>query len=592
MPDRYLGRQIGKYRVIRLLGGGAFAWVYEAIDRDLEIPVALKILRPEFAGEQVAEARFRREASIAARLRHPNIVVVRDVGQIDGASFVAMDLLSSSLGQRLRNTRRLPEADVVRIGLNVAAALGVAHAAGVIHRDIKPDNILFGHAGEAIVADFGLARALASDLALSNSKQVMGTPHYFSPEQARGLELDGRSDLYSLGVTLYRAVTGQLPFEGDDWYSVGRQHIDDPVVPPREIVPTISEPLNLILLKLLAKQPADRYPSAASLAASLQPFATPRTEPDAIPLTPTTDTAGPFAPLDAERHARLQPLSPASVIRRSSLVRTAGIATVVFVVTMVVLRTTNPGNLWSRAFGTDGAKDATALAGAGAAADAAARARTDSLAIASIRSEAQPDSPPGVGLDSLAFANTSGSATRPVTPKGTSAATSAAPSASTPPGIIRTRITVKSADDASLFVDGKRVGMATWSGERAGARDVYLRAIIDDAPLGCPSAQRDTTLRINVGPKASILLPVRSCAPIKLEVKPSDLHLVFTPLDGGERLAFRADSVDGRLLVFGRYRVEASSPRCTTYSDTLTASRLVREGNVFLRIYLGCGLPG
>ena len=202
MPDRYLGRQIGKYRVTRLLGTGAFAWVFEAIDRDLEIPVALKILRPEFAGDPDAEARFRREAATAAGLRHANIVVVRDVGLASGASFVAMDLLPWSVGARLRENGKLSESDVIRIGIDVAAALAVAHAANVIHRDIKPDNILLGADGEAIVADFGLARALASPAAISATNTVTGTPHYFSPEQARGRTLDGRSDLYSLGVTL------------------------------------------------------------------------------------------------------------------------------------------------------------------------------------------------------------------------------------------------------------------------------------------------------------------------------------------------------------------------------------------------------
>ena len=588
MPDRYLGRQIGKYRVIRLLGDGAFAWVYEAIDRDLEIPVALKILRPEFAGDAIAEARFRREASTAAKLRHPNIVVVRDVGQIEGASFVAMDLLSSSLGHRLHRTRKLPEAEVVRIGLDVAAALGAAHAAGVIHRDIKPDNILFGRADEAIVADFGLARALASDLALSRSNQVMGTPHYFSPEQARGLELDGRSDLYSLGVTLYRAVTGQLPFDGEDWYTVGRQHIDDPVTPPRDVVPAISSSFDAILLQLLAKQPADRFASAETLAVALQSLATPRADRDTMPITPTSITAGPFTPMPAtaiEVRAPLQPLSAASMVRRAALVRTVGITATLLLGSVVLLRTTNAGNLWSRAFGDGITTDSAALVASRAVADSAARARTEALANDSARSEIRRDSVLGAGLDSNAI--NSGSAGRPLTPTG--APTTSPPS--TTPTVVRTRITVKTADDAVLFIDGKRVGVATWSGERAGARDVHLRAVIDDAPLGCPTAQRDTTLRINVAPKATVSLAVRSCAPIKLLVKPNDAHLVFTPLDGGEPLAFRADSVDGKLLVFGRYKVEVSLPRCTTYSDTVTAppARSKATDSVFVRAPLFCG---
>ena len=588
MPDRYLGQQIGKYRVIRLLGVGAFAWVYEAIDRDLEIPVALKILRPEFAGDVVAETRFRREASTAAKLRHPNIVVVRDVGQIDGASFVAMDLLSASLGQRLHRPRILPEAEVIRIGLDVAAALGAAHTAGVIHRDIKPDNILFGRADEAIVADFGLARALASDLALSKSNQVMGTPHYFSPEQARGLELDGRSDLYSLGVTLYRAVTGQLPFDGDDWYTVGRQHIDDPVTPPRTIISTISPSFDAILLQLMAKQPVDRFASAEALAVALQSLATPRPDREAMQITPTSVTEGPFNPMPAtvvDVRTPLQPLSAASMGRRSSLVNTVGITAALLLGSAAILRSTNAGNLWSNTFGDRAATDSAAAVASRAAADSAARARTEVLASDSARSEIRRDSLVGVGRDSNA--TRSGSEGAPLPPAGTPTTSTG----STKPTVVRTRISVKTADDAVLFVDGKRVGVATWSGERAGARDVHLRAVIDNAPPGCPTAQRDTTLRINVAPKANVSLPVRSCAPIKLLVKPNDAHLVFTPLDGGEPLAFRADSVDGKLLVFGRYKVEVSLPRCTTYSDTVTAPPAKSKGtdSVFVRAPLFCG---
>ena len=265
MPDRYLGQTIGKYRVIRLLGSGAFAWVYEAVDQDLEIPVALKILRPEFAGHDIAEVRFRREAATAARLRHRNIVTVRDAGEVDGTVFVAMDLHPLTLGRRLAVAGRLPETDCVRIGLEVAAALAIAHAGGVIHRDIKPDNILIGSEGEAVVADFGLARALAAAPSVSITNQVMGTPHYFSPEQARGHDIDGRSDLYSLGVTLYQAATGHLPFDGDDWYAVAKHHIETPPVPPRTYVPELTAEFEAVLLRLLAKQPEQRYQNATQL---------------------------------------------------------------------------------------------------------------------------------------------------------------------------------------------------------------------------------------------------------------------------------------------------------------------------------------
>ena len=269
MPDRYLGRTIGKYRVTRLLGTGAFAWVYEAVDQDLEIPVALKVLRPEFAGQEAAESRFRREAATAARLRHPNIVTVRDVGQIDGTAFVAMDLYPVTLGRRLALVDRLPEPEAVRLGIGIAAALAVAHASQIVHRDIKPDNILVDGDGEAVVADFGLARALTGSSGMSATNQVLGTPHYFSPEQARGQELDGRSDLYALGVTLYRTVTGRVPFDGEDWYAVARQHIEDIPLPPRTMVPELTPEFEQVILRLLAKTPEERFTSAMQVVDAL-----------------------------------------------------------------------------------------------------------------------------------------------------------------------------------------------------------------------------------------------------------------------------------------------------------------------------------
>ncbi len=589
MPERHLGRQIGKYRVIRLLGGGAFAWVYEAIDLDLEIPVALKILRPEFSGNETAEARFRREASTAARLRHPNIVVVRDVGQIDGASFVAMDLLASSLGQRLRSTRALPEAEVVRIGLDVAAALAFAHSAGVIHRDIKPDNILFGPGGEAVVADFGLARALSQEVGLSATNQVMGTPHYFSPEQARGLELDGRSDLYSLGVTLYRAATGKLPFDGEDWYAVGRQHIDDPVPPPRAIAPFISPALEEIILQLLAKQPSERHASGDVLAFALQSISATAAEREGMALTLAARTAGPFTPLPStavEVHAPSRGRAAGTVIRRSSPMRM--LLSIAFVLAggVALLRFTNPGNAWSRLVGSDASADSLAALAYGRNPDTViARARrADSLAADSIRNTLREDSLSKPALIAAADSDVSRRGVVPLPVRGKApGAADVAP---------RARITLTSDDDAVLFVDGERVGAGRWTGERPTTRDVVVRAVLDDAPVGCSTAQRDSVLRLKPGTRPTITLGLTGCAAIKLDVQPADAHLVFTPVQGGTRLTFRADSVRGKLLTYGHYKVEAAVPRCATFSDTLTAPQGVRRDTVFLRAHLMCGIPG
>ncbi|MGV3711154.1 MAG: serine/threonine-protein kinase, partial [Gemmatimonas sp.] len=281
-----MGRTLGKYRVTRLLGAGAFAWVYEAVDLDLQIPVALKVLRPEYAGQPAAEARFRREATTAARLRHPNIIYIRDVGEAEGTVFVAMDLLPLSLARRLEVLPRLPESEVVRFALEVAAALSIAHGDGIVHRDIKPDNVMLGANGEAIVADFGLAGAFTKETRGheldTEGGKVMGTPHYFSPEQARGLDLDGRTDLYSLGVMCYRAATGTLPFEGDDWYAVARQHVEAAPVPPRMLVPELSEGFEAIVLRLMAKKPEQRFSSATQLADALL----------TLPTAPTSRSVG------------------------------------------------------------------------------------------------------------------------------------------------------------------------------------------------------------------------------------------------------------------------------------------------------------
>ena len=567
VPDRYLGRQIGKYRVIRLLGGGAFAWVYEAIDQDLEIPVALKVLRPEFAGDSIVEARFRREASTAARLRHRNIVIVRDVGQSDGASFVAMDLLEGSLGQRLRASASLPERDVVRVGMDVAAALGTAHVAGVIHRDIKPDNILFGPAAEAVVADFGLARALSGDAGLSATNQVMGTPHYFSPEQARGLTLDGRSDLYSLGVTLYRAATGKLPFEGDDWYAVGRQHIESAVPRPRDREPSLSEPFEQLLLRLLAKQPDDRYPDADALLAAFALLPSAPTERVPI-ITPSGtsiahQTAGPFPALAAASMVT-RAVAPVSVFG-SGAWRAVGVAALVVIVAGTLFRVARSDSSWLPRF-------------SGRSVDLRAHVR-DSLVSDSAAREVMRDS-------LLDIAHDSARPPRSVPPnpvRGTIAAR--------PVGLAndRAHLDVHTAIDAELFVDGASVGVGAWSGERPVNRDIKLRAVIDNAPAGCNSAQRDTVVRTKAGGHSTISLRVVNCRLLRLDVLPGDASLQFTPKDGGSAVRVRADSAGNVLLPVGRYEVIANFPRCIEYRDSLNLASAA-TGDSLLRVRLACGL--
>ncbi|MEQ1690202.1 MAG: serine/threonine-protein kinase [Gemmatimonas sp.] len=555
LPDRYLGHQIGKYRVIRLLGGGAFAWVYEAVDRDLEIPVALKILRPEFAGQADAEVRFRREAATAARLRHPNIVTVRDVGQSDGASFVAMDLMRLSLARRLELLPRLPETDVVRIGIEVAGALSVAHAGGIVHRDIKPDNILIGPHGEAVVADFGLARALDGDASRSGH-QIMGTPHYFSPEQARGLELDGRSDLYSLGVTLYRSATGRLPFEGDDWYAVARMHVESPVPSARELVPELTEQFVAVIERLLQKAPSDRFVSAMAVVDALAALSTAPVTRALVSssLTPT-ETVTSFPAVDTRMTPHRQ--------RRFRWVRVAGGLLVVALASAVALQSSAVQSFVSSMWRVSPSHqpDSTTLANR----DSAAAAGADSTPVVPVDT-ARPA--PGVV---------------PRAPDTTRRRAAAA---------VGTQLTFTAADSAMLYVDGVLVGQGTHVIDRPSAARFVLRAVIANAPETCRTAERDSVVQLNVGEKRVVSLSVRTCLAVTYTATPADTRVRFESLDGGTSPEVRADSVPRVILLpEGRYEVRASAPRCTPYrDDTLVVRRAATVDSLRRSIRLTCPL--
>jgi len=267
--EALLGETIGPFKVERLIGQGGFAWVFAGRRTADGTPVALKVLKPRYAGDSQFETRFRNEARVASELRHPNIVRILDIGKTGEATYFAMDLYSSSLATRLARDGPLPEADLLRIARDVTSALAFAHAGGIIHRDIKVDNILFTGDGTAVIADFGIARAVSGYATATGVNMTIGTPHYVSPEQAQGCPLDGRSDLYALGVTLYKAATGELPFRSSDWFELARMHVEDQPEPPRQLRPDLSKRAERIILKCLAKHPDDRYASADDLLAEL-----------------------------------------------------------------------------------------------------------------------------------------------------------------------------------------------------------------------------------------------------------------------------------------------------------------------------------
>ncbi|MEP6689300.1 MAG: protein kinase [Gemmatimonadales bacterium] len=268
---------VGRYEIERELGRGPVAIVYLARDRRFDRPVALKLLRPEVATGTDAR-RFRREIRILARLYHPHILQLYDSGvmppgsELAGLYYVTPFVRGESLRQRLKRDSRLPVAEAVAIACDVADALAYAHGQGVVHRDIRPENILL-ESGQAIVADFGIAGVLesAGGERLSASGIVLGVPAYSSPEQGSGSrELDGRSDVYSLGCVLYEILGGEPPFTGATRAAVLARHLGDTVPPIRTLCPTLPAGVERALLRALAKRPEERFATAGDLALALR----------------------------------------------------------------------------------------------------------------------------------------------------------------------------------------------------------------------------------------------------------------------------------------------------------------------------------
>jgi beta-lactam-binding protein with PASTA domain len=258
-----------RYLILRRIGSGGMADVYCAEDTHLGRQVALKVLHRRFAQDQEFVERFRREASAAAGLQHPNVVGVFDRGRHDGTYYIAMEHLPGRTLKEIVTTEApLPQEQVVDLGVQILQAAGFAHRHGVIHRDFKPHNVIVDERGAAKVTDFGIARAGASEMTETGS--IMGTAQYLSPEQAQGHAVTAASDLYSIGVMLYEMLAGRLPFEGDSAVAVALKHLSEPPPPISQIRPDVNPALESVVMAALAKDPAHRWQSAEDFAEALQ----------------------------------------------------------------------------------------------------------------------------------------------------------------------------------------------------------------------------------------------------------------------------------------------------------------------------------
>src|SRR5512136_2309907 len=272
------GQRLGQYQILARISKGPVSTIYKAYQPKLDRFVAIKVLSPHVVDEEGFLERFSQEARAVAQLDHPNIVPVYDFDQVGDIAYIVLKYVESGTLRSMMTGQPMDLGLTVDLITQVGLALGYAHRRGVIHRDVKPSNILIGEGRWAMLTDFGLAKILSGGKQLTKSGIGMGTPDYMSPEQAQGLPSDGRSDLYSLGATLYEMNTGHVPFEADSTMGVVVKHINEQPIAPRQFNPHLPAAVEKVILTAMAKDPLQRYQTAEAMVAALVRAASPAIE--------------------------------------------------------------------------------------------------------------------------------------------------------------------------------------------------------------------------------------------------------------------------------------------------------------------------
>ena len=289
------GKQLGRYQVVSPLGEGGMAAVYKAYQPGMDRYVALKILPQQYARDAEFTGRFEQEAKVIAKLQHPHILAVHDYGKADDYTYIVMPIVETgTLADLLRGDRPIDLSRIRIVMTQLGDALDYAHSQGLIHRDVKPSNVLIDNRGNCLLTDFGIAKMIGGTKHFTQTGGIVGTPHYMSPEQGGGDPLTPQSDIYALGVLLYEMATGRVPFDAETPMAVVIKHMTDPLPPPRKINPDISPALESVILKAMAKRPQDRFDSAADMVRAVR-IAIPESEivrePSQVGTVPTEDLA-------------------------------------------------------------------------------------------------------------------------------------------------------------------------------------------------------------------------------------------------------------------------------------------------------------